>query len=951
MGANFRLPLNSTANAQIAESFVGWTRVAAAGQIWAWHYVVNFPNYVSPFPNYGVMGADLRFFRSLGVGGVYEEGDGYSGGSDMAELKTWLLGKLLWCPEQDDTALTKAFIRAYYGPAVAPFISHYMQLFVEAAANTSTVLDPEANCIPGPAVCVGKMDYLAPETMLRSLSIFQQAASALGTANRELSMRLRVAELPTLYVILVRWSSMRAWAAARRYPWPLSENISAVYDGFAQTYTEHGMDVGVWCPEKGDCTSCNPCRDNALGEWSGAGLKWFKKQIGAHSMSVKTDDTVTSALTGEPTHLSNTAAGASAAQLDSYARLLKSDDRAALRRTEAEINALCARSPLLFVDFDCFTDCSPALKLRMNPPNVGQRVITPTKPWERFAIVNYPSVLRMTPDLVHLYYGCASGVSEHEPYRICLATSTDGFHFFKPDLGIYSFENSTANNIIREGYLGSVFLDTNPAAKAEERYKMVALSTALDPVHTSFYDTVLPYVYGSPDGVNFTQLYSKPSIAHVDDTATVTSWNQRLQRYVSYVRVDHTDQNCFIPPWFTKKHKPCTPKLNLTTDPFMRRIGRCESSDLLAVDTDSPDGCPIVFGPDSLDPNGTDGKRMDIYTNSHTEYEGVHLFFPSIFNHFSPHHTKAPPYNFKDDGILDVRLVVSRDGLHLHYPPSDNARRPYISLGLSQCPTAPGHVGGWCGLGNREMEDTSFATSGIYMASGYVLSSDGTSVLQYAVGQPYTHGWDAPLKKNWGNNTGVFILTSRRDSFVSIDAPYAGFGLPPHSLPSFTTVPLALPQCNGTGVSILLNIETSVVGFALIATTLVGDGTGLMLEESDPIVGNAIRALATWNNGTVDAIHPDNANETVVLQVALVDTRLFAIELVCAGNMKATVLKSDDGAVPLAPSPFLPPLLRLNSGSMVTSSAGWPNRREEVWALTCRSICEGSRDPLKDHEG
>ena len=53
-----------------------------------------------------------------------------------------------------------------------------------------------------------------------------------------------------------------------------------------------------------------------------------------------------------------------------------------------------------------------------------------------------------------------------------------------------------------------------------------------------------------------------------------------------------------------------------------------------------------------------------------------------------------------------------------------------------------------------------------------------------------------------------------------------------------------------------------------------------------------------------------------------------------AGNLKtAEVLKSDDGVVPLAPSPFLPPLLRLNSGSMVTSSAGWPNRREEVWAL------------------
>eukprot|EP01050_Picozoa_sp_SAG11_P016661 SAG11_NODE_2302_length_3548_cov_2.637866_3_plen_687_part_00 len=288
MGANFRLPLNSTANAEVAESFVGWASVAAPGQIWAWHYAVNFPNYVSPFPNYGVMGADLRFFRSLGVRGVYYEGDGYAGGSDMAELKTWLLGKLLWDPDLDDTQLTNTFLRAYYGPAVAPYIARYMQLFVAAAANTSTILDPEANCLPGPALCAGRMDYLAPETMLRSLSTLQEAASALGTAAPpELRARLRVAELPTLYVILIRWASVRAWAAAHGQRWPLSEDISVVYNRFAQTYTEHGMDVSVWCPEVGDCASCSPCRDNALGEWPGAGLTWFKKQIGALDVLIR----------------------------------------------------------------------------------------------------------------------------------------------------------------------------------------------------------------------------------------------------------------------------------------------------------------------------------------------------------------------------------------------------------------------------------------------------------------------------------------------------------------------------------------------------------------------------------------------------------------------------------------------------------------------------------------
>ena len=171
-----------------------------------------------------------------------------------------------------------------------------MQLFVDAAANTSTVLQPEDNCIPGPPVCAGMMEYLAPATMLRAAEIFKQATTALDSAHdtgfwsREvLRLRLRVAELPTLYVIMLRWQYVRAWAVQNNRTWPLaSTNISDVYQSFADTYRQHGMDDGVWCNPTATCNvtcQCSgktaPSVDNALGEWFGAGLPWFKKQIGA----------------------------------------------------------------------------------------------------------------------------------------------------------------------------------------------------------------------------------------------------------------------------------------------------------------------------------------------------------------------------------------------------------------------------------------------------------------------------------------------------------------------------------------------------------------------------------------------------------------------------------------------------------------------------------------------
>lgn len=242
---------------------------------------MNFPNFVSPWPNYGVIGSNLRFLRSLNTSGVYEEGDGYARGSDLAELKTWLVSKLLWDPSQDEKALTWRFLQAYYGEAVAPLILQYMQLFERAAQATATFLDPEDNCMPGPPVCAGKMQYLKPETLLRSVEIFQRARQVVdGDQSRQL--RLATAELPTLYVILLRWDFVRAWVRNQSRAWPesLSTNISVVYQRFALTYKARGMDQCVWCEDPGEhCVS--PQRDNALGEWTGAGLEWFKKQIGA----------------------------------------------------------------------------------------------------------------------------------------------------------------------------------------------------------------------------------------------------------------------------------------------------------------------------------------------------------------------------------------------------------------------------------------------------------------------------------------------------------------------------------------------------------------------------------------------------------------------------------------------------------------------------------------------
>jgi len=89
----------------------------------------------------------------------------------------------------------------------------------------------------------------------------------------------------------------------------------------------------------------------------------------------------------------------------------------------------------------------------------------------------------------------------------------------------------------------------------------------------------------------------------------------------------------------------------------VRWIGRCETDDLSNWEKETPAGCPTIFGPDAVDPD-----NLDVYTNSYTAYEGVHLFFPSFYHHFGHN-----PNGFGNDGLLDIRLVVSRDGYHVRF--------------------------------------------------------------------------------------------------------------------------------------------------------------------------------------------------------------------------------------------------------------------------------------------
>jgi hypothetical protein len=155
-------------------------------------------------------------------------------------------------------------------------------------------------------------------------------------------------------------------------------------------------------------------------------------------------------------------------------------------------------------------------------------------------------------------------------------------------------------------------------------------------------------------------------------------------------------------------------------------------------------------------------------------------------------------------------------------------------------------------------------------------------VLTYASGQPFTHGGDIS-NKTWRNNTGIRVLRSRKHGWVSISAGYV-FNQPRHQMPRLVTKPLVVPTASTRlgdkqQLALLLNVQTSNVGFVVVELRNASDGRALLgyeLSASDPIRANSVAAAASWAQGSLNTLEPLRGSELQVV-VAMADAQLFSL--------------------------------------------------------------------------
>ena len=565
-------------------------------------------------------------------------------------------------------------------------------------------------------------------------------------------------------------------------------------------------------------------------------------------------------------------------------------------------NADTASLPLFFIDHSILKTYDAHLKLTVHTPIRGPRVIKPDKPWESWAVFAYNHVMEVplefrgndpiTSSPYRLYYDCIEGngqppgkVSSNNSNnsnnnnnnnygiksygsisrrRICLAISKDGLVWTKPNLNIFNRNSTTGhgwskqNNILLEDSGVSVFIDRSPnAIKHRTQWKMITSLGA----------------YQSGDGLYWYKLPFAPVAS--DDTKPTAYWDHSLQKYVISVRRDLAGAagapNC------------------------IRTIGRCVTTNLSNWQSEikpNATGCPVVFQNDAHDPIS-----IDLYTNAWTPYPSdekpsIHLFFPSMYFHFN----EINPYGFDNDGLLDIRLLVSRDGQTLNYVKTNDQddvgyRSPFVHLGINQCgndASSPDVKGGWCSPVSGIESTTSFDTSAMYMASGHLLSLDSTSIYLYSSGQPFSHGgYSGDSTFTWKNNSGIRVLTLRKDGFVSIDAPYIFKGIDNTMYPTFTTENVVVPSraslncLKNESMSVIVNFISSVTGFVVIGIEQNGEAVkGYSLNDGNRLKGNAIQAKASWDVFKIYSIDLF-AGQEIAFRVAMADASLYSLDIQC----------------------------------------------------------------------
>lgn len=313
---------------------------------------------------------------------------------------------------------------------------------------------------------------------------------------------------------------------------------------------------------------------------------------------------------------------------------------------------------ILVVDKESFSFNRNLGKIIVNRPKSIKQILFPDKPWESYSI-GFSSFF-YEDGIYRLYYQVA--IEGNNKRMMCLATSTDGKTWIKPDLGIVEFNGSYDNNIVLNDVfeIGSMFKAINK--RGQLVYTMLIMKPDLK-----------HYFVSSIDGLHF-EVNMNPAFEYLSDTQNQTFFDINENGYFSFLRGTSLLDNSEIQ--YRKVVFSSNKNIyDLLQEPkFVTKNYRWGKHYFPAIDKELKTVMQIDY---KFDKN----KYIDIYTPSVLPYGKYYFAFPSIFykDKFSPDLV---------DGVINTHLYFSNDaknwsplGLYLDETVMPNNKQIYMSIG------------------------------------------------------------------------------------------------------------------------------------------------------------------------------------------------------------------------------------------------------------------------------
>jgi len=178
-------------NKSFLEDLEGWSAIAK--NLYIWDYVVYFQHYIMPYPNMLVLQSNIKTFQENNAIGIMEQAAYESRGGEFAELRSYLISRLLWNPDCNVEDVIDDFMYGYYGRA-GKYVRQYFDLLY-GRITPETHMHIETNEY---GRLTAEDPLFAGDFVERSFQIFENAGKV--SDNDEILHRVEMASLPILYL-------------------------------------------------------------------------------------------------------------------------------------------------------------------------------------------------------------------------------------------------------------------------------------------------------------------------------------------------------------------------------------------------------------------------------------------------------------------------------------------------------------------------------------------------------------------------------------------------------------------------------------------------------------------------------------------------------------------------------------------------------------------------------